>query len=71
MKVEDLIANPIIVKGHLLNEVLIESALKQAVLNNLDEVLYQLGYGFAYVGQTKYYEISYYNELDNDCDFSL
>lgn len=26
---------------------------------------------FDYVGQEKYYEISYYNELDDDYDFSL
>ena len=50
LKVDDLIPNPIIVKINSLNETLTEYALKQAILNNLDEFLFQLGYGFAYVG---------------------
>lgn len=50
LKVDDLIPNLIIVKINSLNETLTEYALKQAILNNLDEFLFQLVYGFAYVG---------------------
>lgn len=50
LKVIDLVPNPIVVKVNSLNENLTEYALKQAILNNLDEFLLQLGTGFAYVG---------------------
>lgn len=46
----DLIPNPIIVKINQINMGLNEYAIKQAILNNLDEFLFQLGYGFTYVG---------------------
>lgn len=50
LKVHDLIPNPIIVKINQINMGLNEYAIKQAILNNLDEFLFQLGYGFTYVG---------------------
>ena len=50
LKVADLIPNPIVVKVDKINEKLTEYALKQAILNNLDEFLFQLGNGFTYVG---------------------
>lgn len=50
LKVHDLIPNPIIVKVNSINKSLTEYAIKQAILNNLDEFLFQLGYGFTYVG---------------------
>jgi len=50
LKVNDLVPNPIIIKSNLLKEDLTEYALKQAILNNLDEFLLQLGNGFTYVG---------------------
>jgi len=50
LKVVDLIPNPIVVKVDKINEKLTEYALKQAILNNLDEFLFQLGNGFTYVG---------------------
>ena len=50
LKVEDLISDPIIIRSNLFNEKLTEYALKQAILNNLDEFLLQLGTGFCYVG---------------------
>ena len=43
LKVDDLIPNPIIIKNNSLNEKLTEYALKQIILNNLDEFLLQLG----------------------------
>ena len=50
LKVDDLIPNPIIIKSNMLKENLSEYALKQAILNNIDDFLRQLGIGFTYVG---------------------
>ena len=50
LKMDDLIPNPIIIKLKDNNEKLTEYALKQTILNNLDEFLLQLGTGFCYVG---------------------
>ena len=50
LKVNDLIPNPIIIKSGLLKEEISEYALKQAILNNIDDFLRQLGIGFTYVG---------------------
>lgn len=48
--VNDLVPNPIIIKSDLLKEEIPEYALKQAILNNIDDFLRQLGIGFTYVG---------------------
>ena len=51
LKVNDLVLNPIVIKTtNLLKEELTEYALKQSILENLDNFLIQLGFGFAYVG---------------------
>lgn len=50
LMVNDLVPNPIIIKSDLLKEELTEYALKQAILNNIDDFLRQLGIGFTYVG---------------------
>ena len=50
LKVDDLIPNPIVIKSNILKENVSEYALKQAILNNLDDFLRQLGIGFTYVG---------------------
>ena len=50
LKVNDLVPNPIIIKSDLLKEEITEYALKQAILNNIDYFLGQLGIGFTYVG---------------------
>jgi len=50
LEVSDLIPNPIVIRNNSLNEKLTEYALKQLILNNLDEFLMQLGHGFTYVG---------------------
>lgn len=50
LKVNDLIPNPIIIKSNSLQCELSEYALKQAIINNIDEFLRQLGIGFTYVG---------------------
>ena len=65
LKVNDLIPNPIIIKTNSLKEDLTEYALKQLILNNLDDFLTQLGVGFTYVGNE--YKIilgSKYNYID-------
>lgn len=50
LKVNDLIPNPIFIKTNSLKETLTEYALKQLILNDLDDFLTQLGLGFTYVG---------------------
>ena len=50
LRVNDLVPNPIIIKSDLLKEEITEYALKQAILNNIDYFLRQLGIGFTYVG---------------------
>ena len=50
LKIDDLIPNPIIIRNNSLKENLSEYALKQSILNNLDDFLNQLGIGFTYVG---------------------
>ena len=50
LEVIDLVPNPIKIKTNTLNETITEYALKQSILNNLDEFLSELGVGFAYIG---------------------
>ena len=50
MELIDVVPNPIIVKIDNLKEKLTEYALKEAILNNLDNFLLQLGRGFTYIG---------------------
>ena len=50
LKVNDLVPNPISIKSDLLKEEISEYALKEAILNNIDYFLKQLGIGFTYVG---------------------
>ena len=48
--ISDLIPNQILIKNNLLNVETNEYALKELILNNVDEFLIQLGSGFTYVG---------------------
>ena len=65
LKVNDLIPNPIIIKSGLLKEKISEYALKQAILNNIDDFLRQLGIGFTYVGNEYKIKIdNRYNYID-------
>ena len=50
LNVNDLIPNPIIIKSDSLKDEISEYALKQVLLNNIDDFLRQLGIGFTYVG---------------------
>ena len=65
LKVDDLIPNPIIIKSNMLKENLSEYALKQDILNNIDDFLKQLGIGFTYVGNEYKIKLgSKYNYID-------
>ena len=65
LAVNDLVPNPIIIKSNSLREDLSEYALKQLLLNNLDDFLNQLGTGFTYVGNEYKIKIgNTYNYID-------
>ena len=65
LMVNDLVPNPITIKSDLLKEKLTEYALKQAILNNIDDFLRQLGVGFTYVGNEYKIKIDdRYNYID-------
>ena len=61
----DMIPNPIIIKVNNTIEKLTEYALKELILNNLDEFLLQLGSGFTYIGNDYKIKIGdRYNYID-------
>ena len=63
--IEDLVPNPIILKTSNQNEKISEYALKEVILNNIDEFLLELGNGFAYIGNEYKIKISdSYNYID-------
>ena len=65
LKVDDLIPNPIIIKANALNDEISEYALKQLILNNIDDFLSQLGIGFTYVGNEYKIKVgNAYNYID-------
>ena len=65
LNVNDLVPNPIIIKSNSLKDDLSEYALKQLLLNNLDDFLNQLGIGFTYVGNEYKIKIgNIYNYID-------
>ena len=65
LNVNDLVPNPIIIKSSSLKDDLSEYALKQLLLNNLDDFLNQLGIGFTYVGNEYKIKIgNTYNYID-------
>ena len=65
LKLPDLVSNPILIKTENNQENLSEYALKQAILNNLDNFLKQLGNGFSYIGNEYKIKIgSNYNYID-------
>ena len=49
LKVNYLVPNPIVIKADLSNEEMFEYALKEAILNNIDDFLRQLGFGFTFI----------------------
>ena len=65
INISDTVPNPILVKDNKKYDKFGEYALKELILNNLDDFLSQLGYGFSYVGNE--YRIKYnnrYNYID-------
>ena len=50
LNVKDLIPNPIIIRNDNLDNELNEHMIKELIINNLDDFLSQLGYGFSYIG---------------------
>ncbi len=65
LNVNDLVPNPIIIKSSSLKDDLSEYALKQLLLNNLDDFLKQLGIGFTYAGNEYKIKIGdRYNYID-------
>ena len=65
LRANDLVLNPIILKSDLLKEEISEYALKEVILNDIDDFLRQLGIGFTYVGNEYKIKISdRYNYID-------
>ena len=65
LEMNDLVPNPIIIRTNLLSEDISEYALKEAILNNIDDFLRELGIGFTYVGNEYRIKIgSNYNYID-------
>ena len=65
LKLPDLVPDPILIKSELNQEKLSEYALKEAILNNLDNFLTQLGNGFSYIGNEYKMKIgNSYNYID-------
>lgn len=65
LMVNDFVPNLIIIKSDLLKEKISEYVLKQAILNNIDDFLKQLGIGFTYIGNEYKIEVdNRYNYID-------
>ena len=65
LSLPDLVPDPILIKGELNQEKLTEYALKEAILNNLDNFLTQIGNGFSYIGNEYKMKIgNNYNYID-------
>lgn len=65
LNVKDLIPNPIIIRNNNLDNDLNEHMIKELILNNLDNFLSQLGYGFSYIGNEYKIKIGdRYNYID-------
>ena len=65
LKLPDLVPDPLLIKSEFDKEKITEYALKQAILNNLDNFLKQLGNGFLYAGNEYKIKIgNNYNYID-------
>ena len=65
LKLPDLVPDPLLIKNEFNIEQLTEYALKQAILNNLDNFLTQLGNGFSYIGNEYKMKVgNNYNYID-------
>ena len=63
LKLPDLVPDPILIKSEFDEIKLTEYALKEAILNNLDNFLKQLGNGFSYIGN------EYKIKIDNNYNY--
>ena len=65
LKLPDLVPDPLLIKSEFNIEQLTEYALKQSILNNLDNFLTQLGNGFLYAGNEYKMKVgNNYNYID-------
>ena len=65
LSLPDLVSDPLLVKSEFDKEKITEYALKEAILNNLDNFLKQLGNGFLYAGNEYKIKIgNNYNYID-------
>ena len=65
LKLPDLVPDPLLIKSEFDKEKITEYALKEAILNNLDNFLKQLGNGFLYAGNEYKIKIgNNYNYMD-------
>ena len=65
LKLPDLVPDPLLIKSEFDKEKITEYALKQAILNNLDNFLKQFGNGFLYAGNEYKIKIgNNYNYID-------
>ena len=64
LKLPDLVPDPLLIKSEFNQEKLTEYALKEAIINNLDNFLTQLGNGFSYIGNE--YKIKIERKCLND-----
>ena len=65
LKLPDLVPDSLLIKSEFNIEQLTEYALKQAILNNLDNFLTQLGNGFSYIGNEYKMKVgNNYNYID-------
>ncbi len=65
LSLPDLVPDPLLIKSEFNIEQLTEYALKQSILNNLDNFLTQLGNGFSYIGNEYKIKIrNNYNYID-------
>ena len=65
LSLSGLVPDPLLIKSEFNIEQLTEYALKQAILNNLDNFLTQLGNGFSYIGNEYKMKVgNNYNYID-------
>ena len=65
LSLPDLVPDPLLIKSEFNIEQLTEYALKQSILNNLDNFLTQLGNGFSYIGNEYKMKVgNNYNYID-------
>ena len=49
LEIQDLVKNPVVLNNHMNKEIIKEKALKELILEDMDNFLKQLGNGFAYI----------------------